>query len=208
MDAPRCGLHLGVMPFLRPLLPFLAWTLGLTWLLWSPFVLTDDPAWHHPALHVVGTWGPLLAAVVVAYRYRLRPGLLGFNHDWRWALTGAALPFGLLALAMVGIRFTAGRWPTLTGLAGSTEFASTPLPLYLLVCYLGYGLGEEVGWRGFLQPWLQRTLRPWATALWMTPFWAVWHLPLFAYQHSQFHTMDAAAALGWGSFPGICLCRC
>lgn len=38
---------------------------------------------------------------------------------------------------------------------------------------------EEVGWRGFAQRRLQRTLSPLAAAVMVGVFWAVWHVPLF-----------------------------
>jgi CAAX protease family protein len=42
------------------------------------------------------------------------------------------------------------------------------------------GLGEETGWRGFLQPMLQRVLPPRLAILAVAAIWAGWHAPLFA----------------------------
>ena len=42
-----------------------------------------------------------------------------------------------------------------------------------------YGFGEEVGWRGFLQPRLERNHSVVTAAGLVSLPWAVWHLPLF-----------------------------
>ncbi len=56
------------------------------------------------------------------------------------------------------------------------------LPLYLLtfaVTFLVQGGNEEPGWRGFMQPELQRTRSPLVSALIVAVFWSLWHLPLY-----------------------------
>ena len=54
---------------------------------------------------------------------------------------------------------------------------------------LGGPLFEEFGWRGFLQPHLQKVLPPWVAAICVGIMWAAWHLPLFL--------------AGWGSAPPL-----
>lgn len=44
---------------------------------------------------------------------------------------------------------------------------------------LGGPLFEEFGWRGFLQPNLQKVLPPWVAAVGVGVLWSLWHLPLF-----------------------------
>ncbi len=56
------------------------------------------------------------------------------------------------------------------------------LPLYLLtfsVTLLIQGGNEEIGWRGFMQPELQKRFNPLIAALIVSVFWSLWHLPLF-----------------------------
>jgi membrane protease YdiL (CAAX protease family) len=57
-------------------------------------------------------------------------------------------------------------------------------PYYILIysiitLFLGGSLGEEIGWRGFLLPRLQRKLNPFCASIIIGIIWACWHLPLF-----------------------------
>jgi membrane protease YdiL (CAAX protease family) len=51
-----------------------------------------------------------------------------------------------------------------------------------LIALLFVALGEEPGWRGWLQPRLQLRLHPLTAALALAPVWALWHLPLMGRQ--------------------------
>ncbi len=85
-------------------------------------------------------------------------------------------------------------------------------PLYILFyailqLALGGPLGEEIGWRGFLLPRLQRKLSPFQASLVIAIVWACWHLPLFfivstAQYGTSFHvfliaTIGYAIAITW-----------
>jgi len=45
--------------------------------------------------------------------------------------------------------------------------------------------GEEIGWRGFALPRLQKTFHPVLASLFIGVIWAIWHLPLFFMEGSQ-----------------------
>jgi len=56
------------------------------------------------------------------------------------------------------------------------------IPLFLLsfiLTALAQGGMEEPGWRGMLQPTLQKRFSPLAAALIVSLFWSLWHLPLY-----------------------------
>jgi len=50
--------------------------------------------------------------------------------------------------------------------------------VYLYI-FIFTALGEEIGWRSFALPKLQKIFTPFATSLILGLIWAVWHLPLF-----------------------------
>lgn len=56
------------------------------------------------------------------------------------------------------------------------------LPLFVLAfgfTFLVSGGPEEIGWRGLMQPELQKRFSPLVAALIITVFWVLWHLPLY-----------------------------
>lgn len=62
------------------------------------------------------------------------------------------------------------------------EFGRQPYSLLIsaiLILILAGPLGEEIGWRGFLLPRLQKKLSPLKSSLIIGIVWACWHLPLF-----------------------------
>jgi len=62
------------------------------------------------------------------------------------------------------------------------QSATTVLPLFLLsfsLTALARGGNEEPGWRGVMQPELQKKVSPLAASLIIAFFWSLWHLPLF-----------------------------
>ncbi|MFL0249287.1 CPBP family intramembrane glutamic endopeptidase [Clostridium neuense] len=50
---------------------------------------------------------------------------------------------------------------------------------FMITLLLGGPLGEEIGWRGFLLPRLQKKLNPFYSSIVLGIIWSCWHLPLF-----------------------------
>jgi membrane protease YdiL (CAAX protease family) len=78
----------------------------------------------------------------------------------------------------------------------STEFAGLPVVAYWVANLIFYGFGEEVGWRGFLQPRLELNRAPVAAAGLVSIPWALWHLPLFGITPS-YRAMPLLGFLGF-----------
>jgi membrane protease YdiL (CAAX protease family) len=54
------------------------------------------------------------------------------------------------------------------------------MPLYFLIAIVFWGpLGEEIGWRGYVQPGLRQKLSLLPTGVLIGAVWGLWHLPLF-----------------------------
>ncbi len=93
-----------------------------------------------------------------------------------------AFPIVFFAVSAFVTRVMQGAFPDF-GLLGQTDY----LPYLgvvgaLAVWLFSYGLGEEVGWRGFALPHLQRTRTAYASSLLLGVIWACWHLPAFFYR--------------------------
>ena len=177
LTAPARGASTGLTAFL--LLAF-----GLTWGCWIPVALAERGHVDLPvptlALTIVGAFGPMVAALAVTAHLRGAEGLRelcrrlrlrGLERRWLWV----ALAVGLVDLS-----------PTIVHVAGGGALPENLLgqvlvmPLhFLFVALVGGGLDEEMGWRGFALPVLQRRLPPLPANLILGVVWALWHVPLF-----------------------------
>ena len=121
---------------------------------------------------------PLLAALLVRRRDEPRREALGLAvPSWRLMLLaslGAVAAFVMVPLARVLIGLGAGA-PPLTDPA-PVQGLLLAVPSVLLLQAL-LAIGEETGWRG----WLQRELTPlgfWPMSLLIGLAWALWHAPI------------------------------
>lgn len=170
---------------------------GIVWFVLVAFVLAW--AWSVPFVvaggtveqgegwptHVPSLLAPLLAAVVVTGFTSGRSGtreLVRRMGRWRfspvwWLVTVS--PVLILGLALVGMGLAGQRLPAWSDFS---MFNGLPVygvvPTFLMVFVLN-GLGEETGWRGFLQDRLQHRLNPLPSTLIVAVIWAVWHIPFF-----------------------------
>ncbi|HEX3792338.1 MAG TPA: type II CAAX endopeptidase family protein [Pseudonocardiaceae bacterium] len=175
----------------RPLIWFFVLTALLSWLAWTPYVLSDNGLgilhFHFPL--VLGTsqvagvlpgayLGPIFSAFLVTAIADGRPGLrawtgrlLKWRVSWRWyasVLIGVPVVLVVTSLPLSG---------------GHVALPSaTILVAYLPILFLEMittGIAEEPGWRDFALPRLQRRYGPLVGTLILGPIWGAWHLPLF-----------------------------
>ena len=136
----------------------------------------------YPFLILATLAGPALAAVLISWATGGKRGVVGLFRRYRtgrsayaWCLVGLYGPL----LSISAICLLEGGTGALDGL--------TRQPLVFISTYsaLIFGglptgpLGEELGWRGFALPRMQKMLGPLAASLLLGVLWAGWHLPLF-----------------------------
>src|ERR671933_1437818 len=175
----------------HPLTSFFVMAFAFSWIVWSPWVLSEDGAGLLPFKLSDAASGLLVAAAIL-----LGPTLSGFIMTgvtegragirrllrrivlWRvgfwwylFALIGVPVVMGLGTLILPG------------GLASVLALGPGYVPRYLgsfvLVTILGGPLFEEPGWRGFALPRLQPLHGPLVGTLILGLLWALWHLPEF-----------------------------
>jgi hypothetical protein len=168
----------------RAILFFVGITFLITWAIIGLYVAAPDRtaalfgeiSGTHP-LFFIATWAPAISAFILVITYGGLTGLRGFlSRLLLWRCPAGWVVFVLLGLPLV---FVAG------SLAKGGSFLA-PLPpggagpvMALMVMMLFLGPVEEFGWRGVLQPLLQRHMAPvWAGVL-IGAIWGVWHLPAF-----------------------------
>lgn len=177
----------------RRMTSFFVLAFGLSWLAWTPYVLSGNGLgllpFRFPQLlgssQLAGVLpgaylGPILAAYLVT---RLAEGpagirrwvgrLLKWRVNWRWYV-GVLLGVPL-ALTVTSIPF-AGGWANVHLPAVPVLIAYLPALVFQMVTT---GLAEEPGWRDFALPHLQPRFGALRGTLILGPLWGAWHLPLF-----------------------------
>lgn len=177
----------------HPIACYFALAYGISWIVWSPYVLSQNGLGiiHFRFPNILGDGqlaglllgaylGPLSSAFIVTVISDGKPGL----RRWVRRLLRWRVGWGWYAFALIGIPvvLVLGTLP----LPGALATFHLPSPGLLLV-YVPYlalqvvttGVAEEPGWRDFALPRLQCRHGPLAGTLILGPLWAGWHLPLF-----------------------------
>ncbi len=170
----------------HPVTWFYILAFGLSWMGWIPVALGSHglPPFSSPFfqfLLILSAVGPALAAVVVTRAVQGTSGvqdLLKRLLQWRVGL-------GCYLAALLGpvVLLTASGVVTKAlGLSASSAAAHAnvmPVVASALVMSLLSNPWEEVGWRGFALPHLQKTRSALSATLIVGVLWGAWHLPLF-----------------------------
>jgi uncharacterized protein len=153
----------------------LAWGIVLVYVLFREQVtaLLGEISATHP-LFILAVYSPAIAAILLVLRHTGVSGLRRFLS--RLLLWRCPLPWALfLLLGFPAITFTAAL------LAGGVALDYPPLPALLgtMLFMLVLGPVEELGWRGYALPLLQRRMAPIWAGLVLGVIWGAWHLPAF-----------------------------
>ena len=163
----------------HPLVAFLGITFGFSWSTWFLGSLVQSTQIALLGAIIVGGFGPGIAAIVVRWatgrsvrtwlvtllRWRVAP---------RWYIAALFVPvliYGIGAVVLIGAGATVQidqiGWGVLVFLGG------------LPVATLFTGGNEELGWRGFLLPYLQQRYTAFQASVLVGLVWAGWHLPVY-----------------------------
>lgn len=142
-----------------------------------------------PVLHYLAAFGPLASALIVTAATEGRRGirqLLAGLLKWRvglgWILFATLSPVALFGVAAIVGYATQGKWPELALLGEVDYLPYLGIGGALILWLLTFGIGEEVGWRGFALPRLQQGHSALTATLILGIVWAFWHLPAFFYK--------------------------
>lgn len=180
---------------------------AFSWAVWTPVTLeglglTDwlepyDPEWFYKFayargvndidwLTVTGGLGPILAAVLVTWRYRggaavraLFVRALPVNVGFHWYVIAFCVP--IIYHCFAGLVEVAMGHPFPLGSRSVAEGAAMTIPafLYSVATMTVFIIVEELGWRGVMQPALQRKMSALKAAIIVGLAWGYWHLPFF-----------------------------
>ncbi len=165
----------------------------ISWFFMVPLALAKQDFIEWPlgfSAHYLAAYGPVLSAVLVSALTSGKEGLrklLGGMIYWKvrpvwWII--AVSPVILYFLMSALNYFLTGFFYNIK-LLGEIKFFPNYGFWTLLLWILTYGLGEEVGWRGFALPRLQKNRSALSATIILWIFWSIWHIPAFFYLYES-----------------------
>jgi uncharacterized protein len=166
----------------QPLVAFFILTFGIGWGVLAMLILFLDQieavfgeVTSTNPVFILAVYSPAIAAVVLIWRHGGTSDLRSFlGRLGRWRM-----PVAWWLVLVLGI--PAGKYLSAAFNGTLTEFPFSPWygVLPAIVAALLIGPVEEIGWRGYAQPLLQRRFTPLVASLILGTFWGLWHLPAF-----------------------------
>ena len=191
---------------IKPILAFIVIAYAVSWAIWlTGIALTDGLTGvedeRFAGYLLAGSFGPTAAALLVtglvggrAAVVRLLKRLILVRVNWRvYVAAFFLLPvMGLAFYLALGISAKIALWKIAV-----TMIALVPVNAFMGGIIFGVGpLGEEMGWRGFLQDRLSGRARSSLNAIIVGIVWALWHFPAFRFA-------DFRNGLGWAPFVAL-----
>jgi uncharacterized protein len=157
---------------------FIAVAIAFSWCQWLA-VIASQRHWTNinVRLTALPIFGPLVAIPFVLRSRRELEFWFRSISNWRVSpkLLAASL-FGMPAVFGISLSLAAA-------VKSSTVDVPWPSAATVAMVFVGMlltaGVGEELGWRGYLLPELRRSLSSVAASGVVAVIWFVWHLPLF-----------------------------
>jgi membrane protease YdiL (CAAX protease family) len=192
---------------MKKLILYFALAYFISWVIWLPLILPKYGIDVLPVLpkyhHYLGSFGPMIAALIVKYIYKgwkgvkdLLKRMVQWKVNWVWYVVVLVVPVVLVIAADYADQFINQQPFTMKGFSTNNEFPQFGPLGYFLFNFFTFGIGEESGWRGYALPALQKRFSALTSTLILTVGWACWHIPAFIYRPS-YSQMDVAGIAGF-----------
>jgi membrane protease YdiL (CAAX protease family) len=180
---------------------FLLYTFSITWLSWLIIIIGNryfNALWYGEPLfwipYAIGSWGAVISSYIIYQQFQedfSEESFIKFVFGKKingkiWLIFGL---FTIWRLLMVWIAF---------GINKPISILSIIINLPLLILLGGL---EELGWRGILQPQLEKVINYLPSILVVGTIWSIWHLPLWFIKG----TVQSLFPFGLYLFSGIIL---
>jgi membrane protease YdiL (CAAX protease family) len=148
----------------HPIVAYIAIAFAFSW----AFTLASSVS---IAFALVALFGPAVAAIVVTRAEgtgaELKSRITGWRQPLGWYALALGIPFAVAGVARVIYDLTG------TPINGLGTISAIEVLIFVLV------IGEEIGWRGFLQPRLREHHGLAVAGLLTGVVWVLWHLPVY-----------------------------
>lgn len=169
---------------------FFVFSFFIPWLIWVPmalkkFGLIEWGISNQSPVMFLGVMTPALAAVLIVLAVRKKGDfkkLFAPLGDWKqhiiWYLVILLYPVCSWLIAR-GIDMLLGVWHQPQPMISDSFGGNIVMLISLLVFLIFTALGEEIGWRGFALPRLQKRFNSLVSSIILGILWGVWHFPIF-----------------------------
>ena len=162
---------------------YLILAFGISWGAYFTRQLAPLPEWLDETLRLVVKFGPSLGGVIMVGAtagwkgtHELFGRLLRWRVAVRWYAIVLLAPAVILTVA-IALHLLLGSGALETASFRFPESAVALLSLLSIRFFAGGGLGEALGWRGFMLPQMQRRHDALTASLYIGVFHGLWHLP-------------------------------
>lgn len=181
---------------MKKLRKYLIYTFGITWTLWWSDAILVKYTFMREAdllpmiLFTLGGFGPTIAALICFEEKISRQNIMSFLFACRKKSILYVLLFALTEFLVFG----------LSSMELNSAIEPSLIPIIVLQAIFLYGGNEELGWRGIMQPLLQKTISYPIATLIVSIVWSLWHIPLWfiegnSHQGSSFIVFAVLACL-------------
>ncbi len=183
----------------KPILIFLIVSFGVAWLLW--IASSNTAFYHYQIISVVSMWTPTLGYFVTkkvcgenaSLSQKIMPKLNKKDvkyYLFAWFFPMIAMFLGMLIYFLIFPKQFDPTFSYVKSMLDSLGEKAQISPLVFLLSMLIAGvtigpfinsfiaLGEEIGWRGYLYPTLEKRFSPVKAHIIMGIIWGVWHTPI------------------------------
>lgn len=163
---------------------FVAIAFGFSWLLFWPNVVAEEALITIPLLlfRILASFGPGLAALLLIWQSEgsnqvknILRSILSFEGEAKWILTAVLLPLLIIAVPIIILVFKDGLSLSVIPWQGWLML----IPNFVLSLILFGSITDEIGWRGFLLPRLERHYSAFISSLIIGILWGLWQLPTY-----------------------------
>jgi hypothetical protein len=166
-----------------PLASFIVVSFIYSWTLWLLMILSKQGMlpFNFPT-NFLGSFGPAIGAIVVSLIISGRKGLKElFGRLKIMKVSALSYSVALLFIVIVTVIALAIFYFAIDSSVsfGKIDSWLNAVIYFFVIFFLGGPLGEEIGWRGFLQPKLMERFSPIVASLIIFAIWFAWHIPLF-----------------------------